>query len=435
MDRPPAIDFDVLGGYAANPAQQPIPPDQEYAHEGKENAWFDGFSNSSTPQSRPENYFTVTSPSTETRNNGTQSINKFPSLNPLTEPQNNATNNGTAEINRYPSLNSPLGASRQATNDSHGQNLSSDSSMTQTSFDSPIERSNSKYQPLKRGPSAQEKRPVLEQQKSVQNEGALFRRLSRRRTNASYISQAEAEEENDEIKKLMSRMFGKARQEHSEEEKTRHSGVIFRDLTVKGVGLGASLQPTVGDIFMGLPRKLKTLFSKGAKAAGGKPPVRELLSHFDGCVRPGEMLLVLGRPGSGCSTFLKTFCNQREGYEAVEGEVSYGGTDAKTMKKDFRGEVIYNPEDDLHYATLSVKRTLMFALQTRTPGKESRLEGESRADYMKEFLRVVTKLFWIEHTLGTKVGDQFVRGVSGGEKKRVSIAEGKLPISRTPHCH
>jgi ABC-type multidrug transport system ATPase subunit len=223
-------------------------------------------------------------------------------------------------------------------------------------------------------------------------------------------------------------MFGKARQEHSEEEKTRHSGVVFHDLTVKGVGLGASLQPTVGDIFLGLPRALRTLFTKGAKAAGGKPPVRELLSHFDGCVRPGEMLLVLGRPGSGCSTFLKTFCNQREGYEAVEGEVTYGGTDSKAMKNDFRGEVIYNPEDDLHYATLTVKNTLKFALQTRTPGKESRLEGESRADYMNEFLRVVTKLFWIEHTLGTKVGDQFVRGVSGGEKKRVSIAEGSVYV-------
>jgi ABC-type multidrug transport system ATPase subunit/ABC-type multidrug transport system permease subunit len=154
-----------------------------------------------------------------------------------------------------------------------------------------------------------------------------------------------------------------------------------------------------------------------------KPPVRELISDFNGCVRPGELLLVLGRPGSGCSTFLKAFCNQRSGFQAVDGEVTYGGTGADEMARNFRGEVIYNPEDDLHYATLSVKRTLSFALQTRTPGKESRLEGESRQDYVREFLRVVTKLFWIEHTLGTKVGNEFIRGVSGGERKRVSIAE------------
>ncbi|RYP20565.1 hypothetical protein DL765_002722 [Monosporascus sp. GIB2] len=93
------------------------------------------------------------------------------------------------------------------------------------------------------------------------------------------------------------------------------------------------------------------------------------------------------------------------------------------MAKDFRGEIIYNPEDDLHYATLTVRYTLGVALQTRTPGKESRMEGESRKDYVKEFLRVATKLLWIEHTLDTKVGNEYIRGVSGGERKRVSIAE------------
>ncbi len=221
-------------------------------------------------------------------------------------------------------------------------------------------------------------------------------------------------------------MFGKGRQEHSEEEKTRHVGVVFKNLTVKGMGLGAALQPTNGDIFLGLPRLFKNLLTKGPKAAMGKPPVRNLLTNFTGSVKPGEMLLVLGAPGAGCSTFLKVLGNQRFGYEGIEGEVTYGGTDAKKMAKDFRGEVLYNPEDDLHYATLSVKNTLSFALKTKTPGKESRNEGESRKEYVREFLRIVTKLFWIEHTLGTKVGDEFVRGVSGGEKKRVSIAEAMI---------
>lgn len=77
----------------------------------------------------------------------------------------------------------------------------------------------------------------------------------------------------------------------------------------------------------------------------------------------------------------------------------------------------------MHYATLTVRNTLRFALETRTPGKSSRREGESRKDYVAEFLRVVSKLFWIEHTLDTKVGNELIRGVSGGEKKRVSIAE------------
>lgn len=227
----------------------------------------------------------------------------------------------------------------------------------------------------------------------------LFKIISRKRTNASgrqgsYIS-SDPDEEQAEIERLMSRMFGRNRQENSEEEKSRHVGLVFKNLTVKGIGLGAALQPTLSDIFLGLPRRL---MSKNKKDAG-KPPIRTILSNITGCIRPGEMLLVLGRPGSGCSTFLKALANQRFGYKSVEGEVSYGGTDAKIMGRDYRGEIVYNPEEDLHYATLTVKRTLAFALKTRTPSKASRNEGESRTDYVREFLRVVAKLFWIEHTV------------------------------------
>lgn len=281
-----------------------------------------------------------------------------------------------------------------------------------------VEATEPQFEEMKTGT---ESRPALgpERSSTIRSEEDLFRVLSRRRTS---VADSNAEEDH-EIERLMSRLFGQKRQQQSEEEKTRHSGVVFRDLTVKGVGLGASLQPTVGDIFLGLPRFLKNLVTKGPKAATGKPPVRDLISHFDGCVRPGEILLVLGRPGSGCTTFLKAFCNQRAGFQDVLGDVTYGGTDAAKMAKDYRGEIIYNPEDDLHYATLSVKRTLTFALRTRTPGKESRLEGESRDDYVNEFLRVAAKLLWIEHTMDTKVGNEYIRGVSGGERKRVSIAE------------
>ena len=298
-----------------------------------------------------------------------------------------------------------------------------------TTVPSPADKhAESQYEPLNPAPTTDSaKRPGnLSRGSSIRTEDDLFRVLSRRRTSATGKSDAEVEEEHAEIERLMSRMFGRGRQQHSEEEKTRHVGVVFRDLTVKGLGLGATLQPSVGDIFLGLPRFIMNLISKGPKAAAAKPPVRDLLSDFNGCIKPGEMLLVLGRPGSGCSTFLKVLGNQRLGYKDVQGDVTYGGTDAKKMAKDFRGEVLYNPEDDLHYATLTVKQTLEFALKTRTPGKESRNEGESRKDYVREFLRVVTKLFWIEHTLGTKVGNEFVRGVSGGEKKRVSIAEAMI---------
>ncbi|KAL8847299.1 MAG: hypothetical protein Q9221_007644 [Calogaya cf. arnoldii] len=295
-----------------------------------------------------------------------------------------------------------------------------------------------KFQPIKTAATKDttDHRPKLQSKASGRmTENDLFRVLSRRKTNTSdhpgsEMSPAVTQEEQAEIERLMSRMFGKNRRAQSEEEKTRHVGLIFKNLTVTGLGLGAALQPTLSDPFLALPRLLSKLFTKG-QSASGKPPVRIILNDFTGCVKPGEMLLVLGRPGSGCSTFLKVLSNQRFGYESIKGDVTYGGTDAKEMAKNYRGEIVYNPEDDLHYATLSVKKTLSFALKTRTPGKASRNEGESRTDYVREFLRVVSKLFWIEHTLGTKVGNEFVRGVSGGEKKRVSIAEAMITRAST----
>ncbi|KAI1934830.1 ATP-binding cassette transporter snq2 [Ophidiomyces ophidiicola] len=236
------------------------------------------------------------------------------------------------------------------------------------------------------------------------------------------------DEESAHLERILSTMFGRARQEASKEEKTRHVGVVWKNLTVKGVGLGATLQQTILDVLLAIPRLLGRLFTGKIRK---KKAVRTIIDDFTGCVKPGEMLLVLGQPGSGCSTFLKVLGNQRAGYESIDGEVSYGGTDAETMSKYYRSEVLYNPEDDLHYGTLSVRQTLKFAIRTRTPGKQSRKPGETRRQYRDTFVTNVAKLFWIEHCLDTKVGNSIVRGVSGGEKKRVSIAEALITKAST----
>lgn len=56
------------------------------------------------------------------------------------------------------------------------------------------------------------------------------------------------------------------------------------------------------------------------------------------------MCLVLGCPGSGCTTFLKTIANQREEYGNVSGDVRYAGIPADEMAKYYKGEVVYNQE-------------------------------------------------------------------------------------------
>ena len=151
------------------------------------------------------------------------------------------------------------------------------------------------------------------------------------------------------------------------------------------------------------------------------------------------MCLVLGTPGSGCTTFLKTIANRRQGFYRIGGDVRYAGIDAQEMAKTYKGEIVYNAEgvfsglllmncsipssDDIHLPTLTVGQTLEFALSTKTPGSKGRLPGLSRSEFNASVKDMLLRMLNITHTENTLVGDSFVRGVSGGERKRVSIAE------------
>lgn len=131
--------------------------------------------------------------------------------------------------------------------------------------------------------------------------------------------------------------------------------------------------------------------------------------------------VVLGRPGAGCSTLLKTLANQTDEYYAVEGERHYDSFTPAEIRKHYRGDVQYSPEDDVHFPTLTVGETLNFAAKTRTP--HSRLPEHSREDFVQIMTDIVTTVFGLRHVRDTLVGDASIRGVSGGEKKRVSISE------------
>ena len=211
------------------------------------------------------------------------------------------------------------------------------------------------------------------------------------------------------------------REGHFEKRNARGSkkrvSVIYEHLTVHGVENGSKFVKTIPQAILGtfgpdlyrfLSKVLPFLQSK-------KPSSRKLINDFTGCVRDGEMMLVLGRPGSGCSTFLKAISNERESFAGVTGEVSYGGISAKDQRKYYRGEVTYNPEDDNHFANLSVWQTLTFALMNKTK-KHDLLD-------IPVTVKALMRMFGISHTANTLVGDDMIRGVSGGERKRVSIAE------------
>ncbi|KAF8305589.1 hypothetical protein DL93DRAFT_2172546 [Clavulina sp. PMI_390] len=205
--------------------------------------------------------------------------------------------------------------------------------------------------------------------------------------------------------------------------KSKHVGVTWKDVrVVGGGGLKIHVRRFPDAIFeFALSPIFLALKFMPAHFNPFMPKPKPLLEGFTGLAKPGEMVLVLGRPGSGCSTFLKTISGRRGEYLEVNGDVEYAGMNATDFLKLYKGEAAYNPEEDLHYATLTVGQTIRFALSTKTPGR--RLPEQSKANFVSTVEDLLLRMLNITHTRDTLVGDEFVRGISGGERKRVSIAE------------
>ncbi|CAI7605918.1 unnamed protein product [Penicillium glandicola] len=193
------------------------------------------------------------------------------------------------------------------------------------------------------------------------------------------------------------------------------SDVIFKQLNVYGSGAALQFQDTVTSTLTSLVRLPQIIRES-------KSPQRRILRDFNGLLKSGELLLVLGRPGAGCSTLLKSMTGELHGLDmAQESVIHYNGIPQSRMVKEFKGELVYNQEVDRHFPHLTVGQTLEFAAATRTPAH--RFEGMSRAEYAKYMAQIIMAVFGLSHTYNTRVGDDFIRGVSGGERKRVSIAE------------
>ncbi|KAF9209762.1 hypothetical protein BGZ49_001404 [Haplosporangium sp. Z 27] len=208
--------------------------------------------------------------------------------------------------------------------------------------------------------------------------------------------------------------------------KHRNLGVVWENLEVLGEGVGAQYITTFASPFIALSNLVNPYFwiKKAASNSESRPKTitKTILQPMNGFCKDGEMILVLGRPGAGCSTLLRVLANDRKNYKQVNGDVTYGPFSAHEIGQYHRGEVLYNQEDDFHYPTLTVRQTLTTALKTKTPGKRLP-EMSHRKQFVDEMLDVLTRMYGLTKQVETVVGNAFIRGVSGGERKRVSIAE------------
>ncbi|KAL2826319.1 ABC-2 type transporter-domain-containing protein [Aspergillus cavernicola] len=201
---------------------------------------------------------------------------------------------------------------------------------------------------------------------------------------------------------------------------SKRLSLTFRDVSVHVTAPDAALGETLLSVVD--PRQMLDYFRSREKAK------RTILNRVTGQVRPGEMLLVLGRPGSGCTSFLRVLSNDRGAFDEVSGSTHYGSMDHNAAKK-YRQQIMFNTEDDLHFPTLTVNRTMKFALRNKVP--REREDGIGRKAFVQREKDGILDALGISHTKKTLVGNEFVRGVSGGERKRVSLAElmaGQSPV-------
>ena len=141
----------------------------------------------------------------------------------------------------------------------------------------------------------------------------------------------------------------------------RKSGITFQDLCVYGVDESFAIAPTVTDLLKGPVGAVQAILSQM------KTPPRKILKNLNGFAKPGESVLVLGRPGAGCTTFLKALSGTDfDLYKGVTGDIRYDGLPQKEMLKLFKNDLVYNPELDVHFPHLTVDQTLTFAIACKT---------------------------------------------------------------------
>ncbi|KAE8969622.1 hypothetical protein PR003_g28580 [Phytophthora rubi] len=140
-----------------------------------------------------------------------------------------------------------------------------------------------------------------------------------------------------------------------------------------------------------------------------------ILNRISGSASRGQVLGLLGPSGSGKTTLLNTLAAVKNGDSKLSGELLLDG---KKLAKGYRRTAAYVQQDDSLYSTLTVRECITYSAQLRLPTSMSESAKSAMVD------RVIAELN-LGHIAGSRIGavggGSTDRGVSGGERRRVSI--------------
>jgi ATP-binding cassette subfamily G (WHITE) protein 2 len=136
---------------------------------------------------------------------------------------------------------------------------------------------------------------------------------------------------------------------------------------------------------------------------------KRILYDINGIFKPG-MNAILGPTGSGKSSLLDILADRKD-RKGLEGQVLLDG---QVQTDDFKYRVGYVVQDDIVSGTLTVRENLAFSANLRLSTQTSRQQKKTIIDQVIEQLG-------LEKCADTKVGTEFTRGISGGERKRTNI--------------
>lgn len=146
-----------------------------------------------------------------------------------------------------------------------------------------------------------------------------------------------------------------------------------------------------------------------------KKQAKEIIHGVEGAVLPGQMLAILGGSGAGKSTLLDILANRKSTGE-IGGTVAINGTPVENTGNFYQRYSGYVTQEDVFLPRATVQENLQFFADLTMESTFSRAERKARVVQVMEELS-------ISHLASERIGGLEEKGLSGGEKKRVAIAE------------